>query len=298
MRYSTKAFLCLAVIAVILPLSGCNKRDKGDQGIQGLQGDQGIQGLRGVRGIQGPEGPSGDPAFAMGGFVAKSDNNFCIDNIDGMNCDERTVIVSSIADGQELRIDIANATEIYFVTIAKGVSGSENPGHEVNFTVTYEPGGGDNTFTISTQEPVYNTIHDTSFSQGYYMKATLLSTSLLAIELNKSPAGETSVWAVETESQGILVEVIFTTTMDDQHGAIAVDIQNIGDFRANYLIVLEGCSKEINPVTPKSVLLDPSESAHVDFELEANEPFVSGDYCTVKLISPSGKLYDSIDVLP
>lgn len=290
MRHSTKAFLCLAAIAALLPLSGCKKGDKGDQGIPGPQGDQGIPGLKGDQGIPGPEGPSGDPAFVIGGFVAKSDNQFCFENEVGYDCGERTEIIFSIADGQELSFEIINDTEDYEVTMAKGVSGSENPGHEVNFTVHHEPSGSDNTFTISIQEPVYNSI----ITQSYYMIAKLLGTSLVAIQVN-SPSAETVARVILEISAGVIEVVVFTTTIDDRHGVIAVDIRNWGELRVNYLIVVEGCSKEINPVTAQIVNLAAGELTHVDFELEANEPFVSGDYCTVKLMTLDGQTYDSVD---
>ena len=123
-----------------------------------------------------------------------------------------------------------------------------------------------------------------------------LNYSLVNLMFKSAPVVQLSI--LESESKGIIKSaVIQTFSSMSREGTLSVIIANAGDYRTNYIVSVTDCSSNISKAIPAQALtLSPGEEATLNFDINTLQNLDSSHYCLVTLKSPTGKVYDSVQV--
>ena len=101
-----------------------------------------------------------------------------------------------------------------------------------------------------------------------------------------------------SESQAAIVEALVEPYEPSSTLAqTRVQIVNIGQHLADYLITMTDCAPTVAPVPARWKTLEPAEFATLTFDVRSSVPFVGGETCTVKMLSPNAFHYDEEPVV-
>ncbi len=228
----------------------------------------------------------------------------CLSNESGFSCSERSAISVAVHEGQEVTLEVVDLwtpqgepeeRTSHIVLKKQPRSGVPAAGaFDVGVSLT-----GDSRplhfFTLSPDDPVYRVEQS---GAGWQIHARLVTDDLVVLRMSSVA----TLKVVETESLGIIDDAhVEPYAATDRLARARVTIQNYGDLRTNYIATVTDCPSHIAPVVAQYFYLDqydPNDlpTATLDFTLRTDEPLTGDEECTVRLKSPTGRLYDE-DVL-
>jgi hypothetical protein len=241
------------------------------------------------------------PGYLSGlvGQVAVKD---CIEMDMELECSDKTALTVAVHEGGEVHIEGAYTyavegncddppcpgdgifTDTLVITMQKGTlpSAQTSKDFEVTITVTNVDTGASVTFSLSPDYPLYD-----GYNNGapIDVRATLLTDSLVQLVVNL-----TDIKYILTESAAELAAT-GTYQAGANQAEMAVQIDNAGQLRTNYLASVLNCTLPVDPVIVQAATLDAGESRELVFTLNGHRAFTTADSCRVYLRSPTGRLY-------
>jgi len=105
---------------------------------------------------------------------------------------------------------------------------------------------------------------------------------------------------IVAESNGIVQEAAVLVDRFASHsrdGSLRVEIRNVGDFKADYIVEVANCNGNIVEAIPAQArTLQPIQEATLYFELYTIGNSATSNACGVTLKSPRGRIYDTLPV--
>ncbi len=157
-----------------------------------------------------------------------------------------------------------------------------NPGLETTYLVHGMRDFKDMTFSPGAEKSLTLTLKDINYSR-----------LTLAMEATTVPK------IIETESVGIIkyaqVEGFKSLSED---GDLVVEISNYGDFKADYIVTVTDANMNIIEAIPAQArTLEPLDVAVLHFDIYSAYNLDSSNYVWVRLMSPTGRIYDETKVI-
>ncbi len=245
----------------------------------------------------------------LSGLVGYMPVEDCIKTHNGkvvhFDCDEQYALTVAVQEGDEVNIEGTLTYEVESdcdtppcsgdgtftlpleITMQKGTRPNAQTSKDFVITTTVKNIDTDYSFTfsLSPKDPLFD---GQSAGKDIDIRAQLLTDSLVQLVVYL------------TDIKYSLSESIanFTATGTYQAGAnqaeMAVQVNNNGNLRTDYLVSVLNCTLPVDPVIAQTATVDASESHDLVFTLNAHRAFTTADSCLVLLRSPTGKEYDQI----
>lgn len=277
--------------------------------------------LTGPAGPVGPPGPQGPPGTGTGPQV-RSYAPQVVSSVDVRTCtaEDELSCTSSQRVGVTLPEEGGHAFDLvstrtqtgkdgqpYDVVVTMRVRVSRPPGlgsacapHAVDVAVTQTEGEwiGSFHFCLTPDAPVYNVKSDVSVPDSVKNQVNLVASYVPEWLIFLDVDGAT-VKEVAPLSEGII-----TGQIEPGMFELQATVKNIGDVAANYVVTASDVAKGetwcFEPIQPRTLYLVPLEERAITLELHPCEGAVFPDTVaklTLRLRSPHGYLYDSVDVI-
>ncbi len=247
--------------------------------------------------------PQAAPSYA-GGLLGVSEFQKCVpeDQTSGNPCDQKVVLSIALVEGLQLVMEVVDPddppgvrTRLEILKLPR--TGSSTAG-AYDVEVQYEAPVESDTFSVGPDHPVYASWNDPVQSHSYWIRATLVSDELLQLIIDPGVVVKVFV----SESQAIIfaahVEPFEPSSRVVQ---MQVEILNIGQHRAEYVITVTDCGPAVAPIPAQWRTLDPAASIEdletLTFDVRSSESFVGGEQCNVRLLSRDFRHYDEKQVV-
>lgn len=248
-----------------------------------------------------PDAPLAAHAPWLGsGLLAQFDVRDCLINELGLDCDTRqglligvpydrmillTVIETQViqVDGEPVEIDVA-----YEFRFSKQARDQTLFVGDYDLLVEVDRQDATLDFRLAPDSPTF-AIHDPV--EGFDLRAHLVDDDTLLLVLDAD-----EVRSYELESLGILQTATIEPVGNGKREArLTVEVVNYGDLPVDYLVTVTDLPDHLVPVTARTVVVQPTETATLVFELEALDGLTGSETCTVTLAAPrTGRVYDQL----
>lgn len=241
-------------------------------------------------------------AYLYGGPVAATNITQCLDHDRGeAHCSEKTRLHLNVPEGIMMTFDLIEQLTIIkdgepapfeqTTTVeATNLPRANGPGNELKFTLTRE-GDDDLTFALTREAPFYR--HD---SVDIKLNAGLLTDSQAVLTMD---AG--TIKHIRTESIGVINSAAIVAdsfTPGSTDAQLSVEIENWDERKTDYVVTVTDFNVTMAAqVPPQAGILSPYGKAILTFDLQNIDGFQPGDRFLVSLGSPTGREYDSIQVV-
>ena len=260
-----------------------------------------ISALEAAVSVLGPSGPPGQ-IYPIG-VISVTSYDDCLINEWGYNCREKAIIHVGVPLNAEALFKVHNIVTIqvygepfpideYIDVTLNNLPLQGAPGSEIFIHMVKHVPYTDNTynldFTLSPNNPYYGI---DQAGGGFRLRASSVTDNQVLFEMGAAE----KVSKVTTEGYGIISGgVIDPYEQGATDTRVSVGIQNYGDLRTNYVLTLTDFSPPADQVPPQARVLDPGAVATLVFDLHSDGGFDTGQLFKVRMIAPTGRLYDEL----
>ncbi len=237
------------------------------------------------------------PTSYAGGLLGYSEFQKCVpeDQVEGNACASKAVLSIGLVEGERTvleAIDLNTPSQRTNIEVAKlARAGSPTPGAydvEVRWQAPFPSW---NTLRVAPDRPVYASWNDPLQTLGFSIQAKLISDQLLQLVIDR-----TEVHEVTSESEAAIIDDLLYVEPFEPSAKVAqmhVPFLNLGQRRAGYLLTVTNCGPAVAPIPAQWRTAVPGlPIITVTFDIRSSVPFVGGEECTVKLLSPNFLQYD------
>lgn len=238
------------------------------------------------------------------GIVSSSVAEDCVTDEYGLGCSEKGLILINAPQGvqvaqqvvltylklvggvpteveEAINIEIANTPRIIQVP-----DGDTTIPLEVGREFIFDLSKGEDTlqFTLSVDNPFYGVQQAVG---GFNLRAAIVADTQVMLTI----MNVTSIKNISTESVGGIDE----TSLCGEN-QLHVSTTNYGDLKTDYIVSVTGDINIMQPVTAQTTVLEVAQTGNIIFDLKTHEhsSFSDGYPLTIKLSSPTGRLYEQV----
>lgn len=244
------------------------------------------------------DGPRAPRTRSFGtGLTVSEDIMDCVINEAGFDCEKKKIITFQVPVGGPIALEIVVTHTIQQngepveVEETMELEAWQVPrpgrfGYDIHFKLI--KGSLSLEFKLAPDDPVY-AIDEPAIS-GFKLRAELVKDARVALTLDM---GVQEVSEIHTEALGILREaVIQPYAAGATDTRLTVEIENYGDLKTNYLVVVNQCTEDVDMMPAQLRELEPREKTSLAFDLHLDGGLHQGLECKVSLKAPTGRLYD------
>lgn len=233
------------------------------------------------------------------GIAAVSEIEDCEVDEYGMDCEETTVILIDVLEGQEVNIEaILKGPPIEAMTLSIVKLPRDNPLSSRDYQVDVEivKGEDTNNISVSPDEPLYTLRDDPCYYGDFKLKCELISDWRIKILIPRR-VDANSVRQIRTEAVGAIIQAHIEPYPESAtETELKVHMANYGDLKSDYMVTATGFGPSIEPVVAESVTLEPYEEPTLTLPIRTVDTFAGQGPCLVILKSTTGRIYDSTTV--
>jgi len=239
------------------------------------------------------------------GVIATAAIEDCLHNEEGIDCEQKQSLLIGVPEGG------LAAVEVMTVDTIKGPNGEPIPLEEIveiemrqiprpggtgyDIQGRMEKGEYQMTFDLSLDAPVF-TSKNTDDYNNFKFKAAMVTGTQVRLIMDVDEIKD-----VDTESAGIIISAAVDPYAQGSTTArLTVRIQNQGDLATDYIVTATEFSGNVvdpAPAQMRYLLPNLNHEEVVAFDLHAEDGFYTGMECKVTLLSPTGRIYDSVTII-